>query len=214
MTSTTSLSTRAARTRSALLAAGFELLSERPIDAIPIDDVVAKAGVAKGSFFNHFKDKQEFAKAIAADVRREVEALVAQANAGICDPIERVAGGMRVAAEFALFSPQRTAVLLRNQGSSTTRTHPLNRGLVEDIEAACAAGQVRDEASEAGVLYWLGLCQILMANIVERKVTADEARTRLNAMLILGLTGLGVCEDRAIEIARGSTAARSEPASR
>lgn len=214
MTNTDSLSTRAARTRSALLAAGFELLSERPIDAIPIDDVVAKAGVAKGSFFNHFADKQTFAKAIAADVRREVEALVAQANADISDPIERVAGGMRVAAEFALSSPRRTAVLLRNQGPSTTRTHPLNQGLVEDIEAACAAGQARDEAREAGVLYWLGLCQMLMANIVERKVTADEARTRLTAMLILGLTGLGVGENRAIEIARGSKAARSVPASR
>ena len=47
-------SPRAARTRAALIAAGFDLLVERSIDAIPIDDLVAKAGVAKGSFFNHF----------------------------------------------------------------------------------------------------------------------------------------------------------------
>ena len=51
-----SIHPRAARTRAALLAAGFDLLVERPIDAIPIDDVVARAGVAKGSFFNHFAD--------------------------------------------------------------------------------------------------------------------------------------------------------------
>ena len=201
MSPTARMSPRAARTRAALISAGFDLLAERPIDAIPIDDVVAMAGVAKGSFFNHFEDKRAFAKAIAADVRRELEALVTQANADISDPIDRIAGGMRVAAGFALNSPRRSAVLLRNQGSSSTRTHPLNRGLVEDIEAACAAGQLRAEASEAGVLYWLGLCQMLMANIIERKVTQDEARARLRAMLVLGLTGLGVPDVRAAAIA-------------
>ena len=47
---------RSAPTRAALVAAGFDLLVERPIDAIPIDEVVKRAGVAKGSFFNHFRD--------------------------------------------------------------------------------------------------------------------------------------------------------------
>ncbi|MEY4952880.1 MAG: hypothetical protein RL299_1304, partial [Pseudomonadota bacterium] len=42
---------RAARTRQALIEAGFELLAERPIDAVAIDEVVTRAGVAKGSFF-------------------------------------------------------------------------------------------------------------------------------------------------------------------
>jgi hypothetical protein len=82
------------------------------------------------------------------------------------------------------------------------RTHPLNRGLAQDIEAACTAGLLRAEAQEAGVLYWLGCCQMLMANIIERKVTADEAACRLRAMLVLGLTGLGVPEDRAIAVGR------------
>ena len=202
MASTDPLSPRAARTRSALIAAGFDLLVERPIDAIPIDDVVAQAGVAKGSFFNHFRDKQDFAGAIAGEVRRELEAFVTQANAEVIDPVERIAGGMRVAAQFALSRPRRVIVLLRSHGSSTARTHPLNRGLVEDIEAACAAGLLRAEAHEAGVLYWLGLCQMLMANIVERDFSAEDAGRRLRAMLVLGLTGLGVPEARAIEIAR------------
>ena len=54
MTSQTSagLSPRAERTRAALIAAGFDLLVERPIDGIPIDEIVAKAGVGKGSFFS------------------------------------------------------------------------------------------------------------------------------------------------------------------
>jgi len=195
-------SPRAARTRAALIAAGFELLVERPIDAIPIDDVVVKAGVAKGSFFNHFADKQDFANAIATEVRLEVEALITKANDGVANPVERIAGGMRVAAEFAMAQPKRSAVLLRSQGSSTARAHPLNRGVVGDFEAACAQGLLRPEAQESGVLYWLGLCQAIMTNIVERMPSREDANRRLAEMLVLGLTGLGIDATEATRLAR------------
>jgi len=195
-------SPRAARTRAALIAAGFELLVERPIDAIPIDDVVAKAGVAKGSFFNHFADKQDFANAIATEVRLEVEALITKANDGVANPVERIAGGMRVAAEFAMAQPKRSAVLLRSQGSSTARAHPLNRGVVGDFEAACQQGLLRPEAQESGVLYWLGLCQAIMTNIVERRPSREDANRRLAEMLVLGLTGLGIDATEAVRLAR------------
>lgn len=186
------LSPRAARTRAALIAAGFELLVERPVDAIAIDEVVARAGVAKGSFFNHFPDKQVFAEAIASEVRVELEALVTRANSEVADPVKRIAGGMRVAADFALNHPKRTAVLLRSHASSTARDHPLNKGLVDDFKAAVDAGLVRQEAADSGVLYWLGLCQILMANLVERRLDRPDAERRISEMIILGLTGLGV----------------------
>ena len=185
------LSPRAARTRSALIAAGFELLVERPIDAIPIDEVVAKAGVAKGSFFNHFADKQAFAEAIATEVRLELEDQVTRANAGVSDPIARIAGGMRVCALFAINNPKRTTVLLRSHASSTARGHPLNKGLVDDFKAASENGVMRPEAQECGVLYWLGLCQVLMANLVERPMTRFQGDRRISDMITLGLSGLG-----------------------
>ncbi|MFM9936337.1 MAG: TetR/AcrR family transcriptional regulator [Novosphingobium sp.] len=200
------LSPRAARTRAALIAAGFDLLAERPIDAIPIDEVVARAGVAKGSFFNHFTDKQAFAEAIAADVRLQLEEQVGRANAGVADPVERIAGGMRVGAAFALSDRKRTAVLLRSHGTSTARAHPLNKGLVQDVDAACAAGLLRPEARDSGVLYWLGLCQILMVNLVEQRPDPADAQRRVNEMIVLGLTGLGVDAARAASVAQQAIA--------
>ena len=83
------LSPRAARTRAALLDAGLELMVERPIDAIPIDDFIARAGVAKGSFFNHFTDKQSFANAVAAKVRQELEELKPTEIRSANDPADR-----------------------------------------------------------------------------------------------------------------------------
>ncbi|WP_072380510.1 TetR/AcrR family transcriptional regulator [Novosphingobium sp. NDB2Meth1] len=204
MASLPALSPRAARTRSALISAGFELLAEKPIDAIPIDEVVARAGVAKGSFFNHFADKSAFASAIADEVRLELEDRITAANAAVEDPLARIAGGMCVSAAFALAEPKRTIVLLRSNASSTLASHPLNRGLVEDMDAAVTAGLVRQEARSNGVLYWLGLCQVLLANLVEERPAPEAARDRLGAMLLLGLTGLGASEERASAIAKAA----------
>ena len=188
-------SLRATRTRAALIAAGFHLVAERPIDAIPIDDVVTKAGVAKGSFFNHFVDKQDFANAIAKEVRLEVEALVSAHNAAIADPIERIAGGMKVAVDFALTQPTPAIALLRSQGAAPAHTHPLNKGLRADVEAAFKQNLLRPETHVAGVLFWLGLCQAIMTYIIDVQPSKDAANKQLTALLRLGLSGLGAPDE-------------------
>ena len=193
---------RAARTREALMEAGLRLFAERPVDAVPIDDIVAAAGVAKGSFFNHFRDKQHFANTIAADIRRTIELQIDAANAGLTDPLLRLAGGMTVAARFALHEPDRTTVMLRGMAWATGRDNPLNAGLRGDIEAAAANGLLRPEARAAGLLFWLGNCQMLMMNIVERRFDVRQAAERMREVMVMGLTGLGVKPDRADEIAR------------
>jgi AcrR family transcriptional regulator len=195
-----------------LIAAGLDLLSERPIDAIAIDAFVTKAGVAKGSFFNHFADKQELANAVAGQIRVELEARVTYANETLEDPIARIAGGMRVVAEFSLARTRLAAVLLRSQSSSTARTHPLNKGIKADIDAACAMGLLRPEAMTSGVLYWLGLCQILMIHLVEKKPTRKEAAQLLAEMQTLGLTGLGVSLAKARRIAENCRLDRQDSA--
>ncbi len=193
---------RAARTRRAMLDAGFELLAERPIDAIAIDEVVARAGVAKGSFFNHFTDKPGFAGAIAAEVRLELEERVTDANAGVEDPVLRLAGGMRVAVDFALSERKRAIVMLRGLEASTGLNHELNRGIRADIELLLAQGLAREEARTSGVRYWLGLCNVAMLNAIERRPSRADAAQRLREMLVLGLAGLGVPGEQAGMVAR------------
>src|SRR5487761_2398060 len=82
---------RRARTRVALLNAGRTLLARRDVDGLSVDEIVAAADVAKGSFYNHFTDKDVFAREIGATVRREAERAVVAANRGITDPATRLA---------------------------------------------------------------------------------------------------------------------------
>ncbi|WP_066531528.1 TetR/AcrR family transcriptional regulator [Erythrobacter sp. CCH5-A1] len=197
---TQALSPRIQRTRAALIAAGLDLLAARPIDAIAIDEVVVAAGVAKGSFFNHFADKHAFAAAVAAEVRAEVEAEVAAANAARTDPVARIAGGMAVAAAYALREPRRARVLLRDQSVAAAADHPLNRGLRADIDAALAAGLLRFEAATSGIAYWLGLCQVVMILMTDARPSPAEGQARLGEMLAMGLAGLGVADAHAAAV--------------
>ena len=192
---------RSQRTRHAMVLAGLDLLVSRPIDAIPIDDIVAAAGVAKGSFFNHFADKQAFGAAVAGFVRAGLEARIDAANSGVENPVERLANGMAEAAEFALVERRQTIVMLRGMSNATARRNALNRGVAADIARCVAAGLTRAEAESSGVLYWLGLCQVLMVNIAEDDLGRPAVADRLADLLMLGLCGLGVAADLAAAVA-------------
>ncbi|MCC5611611.1 TetR/AcrR family transcriptional regulator [Nostoc sp. CHAB 5834] len=184
------LSPRAARTRSALISAGVELLVHKPIDAISIDELVAAAGVAKGSFFNHFEDKRYFARALTKEIRIEVEQLVGRLNSGVTDPLERLAGGMIAAAAYALAQPRRTAVLARSFDGLSLEGHPINAQLLQDLREASDAQLIAIPSEKAGVQYWLGVCQNLMGNIVEGGPDDAVAHNLLTDMLQMGLRGL------------------------
>ena len=54
----------ATRNRAALLAAATELIRERGIDAVSVDDVAAAAGVGKGTVFRRFGDKAGLIRAV------------------------------------------------------------------------------------------------------------------------------------------------------
>ncbi|WP_338468156.1 TetR/AcrR family transcriptional regulator [Novosphingobium sp. ZN18A2] len=182
---------RAARSRAALIEAGLRLFAAKPVDAVSVDEIVAAAGVAKGTFFNHFDDKHAFAASLAAEIRLEIERQVDEANSGETDPAVRLAGGMRVAARFALTDRARTLVMLRADSGATGAKHPLNAGVSRDLLDAISAGAARPEAAEWGVLYWIGLCQALMTDIVRRGLSSAEAGSALTAMILMGLSGIG-----------------------
>ena len=187
-------SARAARTRAALVGAGLNLLADRPVEGISVDELVGAAGVAKGSFFNHFADKQAFAAAIAETIRADVEVRVAAFNAGEADPLRRLTGGMIVAAAFATGEPRRAMILARNAASLTPHDHVLNLGVMADLEAVCAAGLASPGDERAAVLFWLGACHTLISALIA--APHDHAGTvrALGGMMRLALRGLGASE--------------------
>lgn len=60
---------RKART-SQLAGAALDLMLARGIEAVTIDEIVSKAGVAKGSFYRYFRDKEDVVRALVDPIER------------------------------------------------------------------------------------------------------------------------------------------------
>jgi len=125
---------RRARTRAALLEAGRALYALRGLEAVSVDEIVAAADVAKGSFYNHFRDKDGLAREIAGEVRRQAERLVEAANAGVVDPAARVARALCVFIRFAIDHRDSAQVLWRLNSGATLADAPANRSLRAEVE--------------------------------------------------------------------------------
>jgi len=191
---------RAERTRGALIGAGRQLYSQRPPDAVTVDDIVRAAAVGKGSFYNHFADRDALVRAISSEIRATVEAAVTQANAEVQDPARRMARAVCTYLRFALESAESAGVLVRIHSGHTSLSAPLNRGLVADIEAGLATGRFAVATVEAGVLFVLGVTQLALVRVVQEPNPAF-AVSLSQQMCALILRGLGVASAEADLIA-------------
>lgn len=182
---------RAERTRSALIVAGRRLFSEKPLDAVTVDDIVQAAEVGKGSFYNHFPDREALLRAISAEIRAGVERAVSRANGEVTDPPVRMARAVCTYLRYAVDDPERAGVLARIQSGLTSLSSPLNRGIVDDIASGLASGRFAVPTVEAGVLYVLGVTQISFVRILQEP-TANVAVGIAQQMCALVLRGLGL----------------------
>ncbi len=191
---------RRARTRAALVQAGVTLFSARSVDGVAIDDIVAAADVAKGSFYNHFPDKDALAREIAEQVRGAVEAMAAFVNQGVEDPAERVARALCVFARQAAEQPLRVRAMQRLFPAGAVPDAPMTGGVRADIKAGLAAGRFDRVTLETGVLMAVGVIQIAVARVLE--VRAAGSASGVARDLAFGLLrGLGMPADEAQAVA-------------
>lgn len=189
---------RRLRTRAALMKAGQALFAARSVDAVTIDDIVAAADVAKGSFYNHFPDKEGLAQALGEEVRRGVEQLAAEVNAEAADPAERVARALCGFVRQAAAEPERARAMQRLFPAAAVPDAPMNRGVRADIAAGLKAGRFGGLGREAAVLTAVGLVQIAVARAAGPERGAPERLGRELAFALLRALGVAPGEAEAI----------------
>jgi len=183
---------RRVRTRAALLRAGQKLFSERSVDGVSIDDIVAVAEVAKGSFYNHFPDKEALAKELSDTARASVEAMVAKLSPGIDDPAERVARALCAFARQAVENPVGVGAMHRLFHGAGIPDFPMNRGVRAEVHAGITGGRFQGLSVEGGVLLTVGVAQILTGRILEQGSRKDEAEGLARELVFGLLRGLGL----------------------
>ena len=58
----------AVETKRKLISAGLELIKEKGFDAINVEDITKKSGVAKGTFYIYFKHKEDIVMNCSANL--------------------------------------------------------------------------------------------------------------------------------------------------
>ena len=71
---------RSARTRAALREALIQLINEKGYDAITVGDLCERADITRGTFYNHYSDKDALLVACEDEIIAELEAIQARMN--------------------------------------------------------------------------------------------------------------------------------------
>jgi AcrR family transcriptional regulator len=96
---------RRARTRRRLIESAIPVFAEHGVDASVIDDVIAAAGVSRGTFYNYFQSNRELLLAVNDQLRDEMIVIVQETVAGLPDPAARVAASIGLVIQVARENP-------------------------------------------------------------------------------------------------------------
>ncbi len=181
--------------REALLDAAFDVFTEKGVVASSVDDIVAAAGVAKGTFYLYFRTKDDAIDAVAERVvDGVVQAFEAAAETTGLSPAERLLALGRSVGQVGAdprerelveiyHRPQNRAIHDRLTERILTRASATVESIVSD---GIAAGQFEDQDPHlaAGfVLATFTSLHDLVGNEAEVSVVAAE----LNAFILRGL---------------------------
>ncbi len=130
-----------------ILDAAMHVIRAKGYAATTIDDLCAAAGLTKGSFFHHFKSKEELALAAAEHFSAMAEGLFRSAPyRALPDPRDRVLGYVDFRAAILRGELPEFTCLLGTMVQETYQTHPAIRRACERHISAHAALVAKDIA--------------------------------------------------------------------
>ncbi len=97
---------KSARTRARLMDAAVGVFAREGIEAASVNEIAQAADVANGTFYNHFKDKDEIVGSVAFAMARDVAARLDEAMQDLEDADERTSFATRQFIELATSAPE------------------------------------------------------------------------------------------------------------
>jgi AcrR family transcriptional regulator len=107
-----------AQTRARLLAAGRELFAERGLHGVTTHDIAARAGVAAGTFYLHFRDKRELLRVIAGETIAALRQRLERAMRSARSAREGVPAFCEALVAFAEEHRERVRILFSRDGDA------------------------------------------------------------------------------------------------
>ena len=137
---------RREKTKLRLLQSALPVFAEKGPDNVVIDDFIAAAGVARGTFYNHFRTTGALMLQLATAMSDEVLQIVDPIVLAQTDPVVRFATGTRLYMHMAVRYPLWGVFITRVGTRIATRGQLIDIYLTRDLEAARDAGRIHVES--------------------------------------------------------------------
>jgi AcrR family transcriptional regulator len=186
--------------RNALLGAAVELIGTHGFANVSIDEIVARAGVAKGTFYNHFKDKHDIAHHVALGIRHEIRDRIGIVKIRSNDPAMHLAIALTLFLQLAMASPNKARMLVTLLSGVTDIGAPMNERVRVTLEAGQASGRFTIQSLDAALVFVLGIVSGGVKSILERPDRPGIEGLVLH-LVAHGLSGLGLTSDEALDTA-------------
>lgn len=132
---------RRERTRASLLKSALLVFSKHGVDAKVIDQITSLAGVARGTFYNYFRDNEELFSAVAKESADEIIRTVQPFVDQFEDPAARVACGVRMVINLARIRPVLAEFVVRGGPSILGTSIVVSDAVMRDIRDGMKAGR-------------------------------------------------------------------------
>ena len=176
------------RTRVRLIESALEVFAAKGVDATVIEDVIASAGVSRGTFYNYFRTDAELLAAVGDAVSNETVGRIESVVGGLADPAERLAQGLRLCLHLALAYPLFARFFSRAGFNAIGPGHLMFEYVPRHIEEAVAA-QRMDVPDTATAVDLLGG---VVLSAVHAIATRPVVKTYPEQMVLQLLLGLGM----------------------
>ena len=183
-------SDRVSRTRRRIHDAAQRTFSEKGL-AAQIDDIVRVAGVSRGTFYNYYRTVDQLFSVVAAELAEDLGHRVYAQGAGIADPAQRIANGIRYFCHHA-HANRDWGHFLANFGLSTeTLLRAIRDTAFRDLSEGIASGRFRVRPDQAEIALTvisgavLGSFRLILAGI-ETPGRVGESTAEM-AMRALGI---------------------------
>lgn len=175
---------RRARTRLRIVEAALGVFAAKGPDVPVIEDFIQAAGVARGTFYNHFRTTDELLTATSNWLEDDLIAAIQSVIGDLDDPVRRMATGIRLWLHLSRGDAVFCAFLVR----SRFRGRAVEAQLAHDIGEGLAAGRMQASSMELARDLVVGVvreAQVrMMSARVPRSYPEDVARVILRALRV------------------------------
>ncbi len=191
------------RTRLSLLEAAVAVFGERGVESATIQDITQAARVAAGTFYNHFKSKDELLSALALWIGDGFCQRIAESYQRVADGAERMAIGNRRYIQLAIDTPHWALLLLQLVAAAPEAAARIAEYSIADLRLGLKQKRFRITTERAAFDLIGGTISAAMRSVALGEVPAASKRLGYDsAVATLVLQGLGMESEEAAAIAR------------